>query len=187
MYNGTRMMWRAPGALLSVAAIAGGITVAACGGSSSPPPPASSPGGSCQGSSGVASTTTASYVVALNVGPPEVMYSQDQVASQHPTTGELMLGGTMTDVSGPDVRHLEAHICNRASGSVLTGANPTIRVRDTTAATPSQDLPVAEMQGVTSGTSDYHYGNNAVLHTGHIYAITVTLHGETANLSYRVS
>lgn len=160
--------------------------VAACGGSSSPAP-TSSPGGSCQGSSGVAATTTASYVVVLDVGASEVMYSPDQVSSQHPTTGEVMLGGAMTDVSGPDVRHVEAHICNRASGSVVTGASPTITVQDTTAATPSQDLPVAEMQGVTSGTSDYHYGNNAVLHSGHTYAITVKLNGETANLSYRVS
>lgn len=115
------------------------------------------------------------------------MYSPDQVASQHPTTGEVMLGGAMTDVSGPDVRHLEAHICNRASGSVVTGANPTISVQDSTASTPSQDVPVAAMQGVTSGTSDYHYGNNVVLHSGHTYAITVKLNGETANLSYHVS
>ena len=179
------MVWRAPSVLLSVAAIAGGITVAACGGSSSSP--TSSPGGSCQGSAGVASTTTASYVVTLDVGAPEAMYSPDQVASQHPTSGEVMLGGAMTDVSGSDVHHLEAHICNRASGTVLTGASPTITVEDTTASTPSQDLPVAEMQGVTSGTSDYHYGNNVVLHSGHTYAITVKVNGDTANLSYRVS
>lgn len=160
--------------------------MAACGGSSSASP-TSSPGGSCQGSSGVASTTTASYVVVLDVGPPETMYSQDQVNSQHPTSGELMLGGAMSDVSGPGVHHVEAHICNRASGSVLTGASPTITMQDTTAGTPSQDLAVAEMQGVTHGPSDYHYGNNAVLHSGHTYAITVKVNGETANLSYRAS
>lgn len=185
MYNGSRMLWRGRGALLSVAAITGGITVAACGGSAAAP--TSSPGGSCQGSSGVASTTTASYVVALDVGPPEVMYSQDQVNSQHPATGEVMLGGAMTDVSGPGVQHLEAHICNRSSGAVVTGANPTITVQDVTAGTPSQDMPVAEMQGVTSGASDYHYGNNVVLRSGHTFAITVKLHGETANLQYKVS
>lgn len=179
------MRWARDGSL-AVAAITGAITVAACGGTSSSSPPTSSPGGSCQGSSGVAATTTASYVVVLDVGPPEVMYSQDQVNQQHPTTGEVMLGGAMTDVSGPGVQHLEAHICNRSSGSVVTGASPTITVRDTTAGTPSQDMPVAEMQGVTSGTSDYHYGNNAVLRSGHTFAITVKLNGETANLSYRV-
>ncbi|MBV8527439.1 MAG: hypothetical protein JOZ75_03910 [Candidatus Dormibacteraeota bacterium] len=181
------MMWRARGALPSVAAITGAITVVACGGSSPSASPTSTPGGSCQGSSGVASTTTASYVVVLDVGPPEVMYSQDQVNSQHPTTGEVMLGGAMTDVSGAGVQHLEAHICNKSSGSVVTGASPTITVQDTTAGTPSQDLPVAEMQGVTASTSDYHYGNNTVLRSGHTFAITVKLNGETANLSYHAS
>lgn len=171
---------------LSVAAITGGIALAACGGSSSSPPSSSS-GGSCQGSSGGASATTASYVVVLDVGPAEAMYSPDQVASQHPTSGEVMLGGSMTDVSGPNVHHVEAHICKRSDGSVLTGANPSITVQDTTAGTPVVSVPVAEMQGVSQGTSDYHYGNNAVLQAGHSYTIRVRLNGETAQLTYKVS
>ena len=159
--------------------------MAACGGSSSAP--GSSPGGSCQGSSGAASATTASYVMVLDVGPPEVMYSQDQVASQHPTTGEVMLGGSMSMVSGADVHHLEAHICNRSSGSVVTGASPTITVHDTTAGSAPQNISVSEMQGVTSGTSDYHYGNNVAMASGHTFTITVKLNGESADLSYKVS
>jgi hypothetical protein len=130
---------------------------------------------------------TPSYIVVLDVGPPETMYSPDQVASQHPKSGEVMLGGAMTDVSGPNVHHVEAHICNRSSGAVVKGSNPTIQVRDTTAGTPSQSIPVAEMQGVTEGESDYHYGNNAVLVSGHSYTITITLNGEAAPLQYRVS
>lgn len=156
--------------------------LAGCGGSSSP---SSSPGGSCQGSTGIASATTASYIAVLDVGPPESMWSPDQVASDHPTTGEVMLGGAMTDASGPDVRHLEVHICNRSSGTVVTGQQPTISLDDTTANTASQNLPVAEMQGVGSGAGDYHYGNNTVLQPGHQYTVTVRLHGETATLQYK--
>lgn len=168
--------------LLAVGAAAGAALLAGCGGSSSAP--ASSPGGSCQGSSGNASTTTASYIAVLDVGPPETMYMPDQVAAQHPTSGEVMLGGSMTDVSGPDVRHVEVHICNRSSGSVVTGLQPTIALLDTTANTASSNLPVAAMQGVEAGPSDYHYGNNATLQPGHRYTITVRLHGETATLRY---
>jgi hypothetical protein len=135
----------------------------------------------------VASTTTASYVTVLDVGPPEAMYTRDQVASQHPSSGEVMLGGAMTDVSGPNVHHLEVHICNRANGSVVTGEQPTITMQDTTANTPSQEVPVAEMQGVNQGSSDYHYGNNAVVRPGHQYTIAVQLHGETATLQYKAS
>lgn len=173
---------------LGITALAGLAALAGCGGGGSQSgPPISSPGGSCQGSSGVASTTTASYVAVLDVGDPETMYSPDQVASQHPSSGEVMLGGAMTDVSGPNVHHVEVHICNRSSGSVVTGQQPTITMRDTTANTGSQDLPVAAMQGVNQGTSDYHYGNNAVLQPGHQYTITVRLHGETATLHYKSS
>ncbi len=171
---------------LALVALSGVAVLAGCGGSSSATP-ASSPGGSCQGSTGDASATTASYVVVLDVGGSETMYSPDQVSSQHPTTGEVMLGGAMTDVSGPNVRHVEAHICNRSGGAVVTDQQPTITLQDTTANTPSQDIPVAAMQGVTSGVSDYHYGNNAVLMPGHTYTVIVRLHGEAATLTYKAS
>lgn len=169
---------------LALVTLSGVAVLTGCGGSSSATP-ASSPGGSCQGSTGDASATTASYVVVLDVGGPETMYSPDQVSSQHPTTGEVMLGGAMTDVSGPNVHHLEAHICDRNGGAVVTGQQPTITLQDSTANTPSQDIPVAAMQGVTQGVSDYHYGNNTVLRPGHTYTITVRLHGEVATLTYK--
>lgn len=173
---------------LVLAAGACAVTLAACGGGSTQSSPAaSSPGGTCQGSSGDASATTANYVVALSVGAPEQMYSQEEANATHPSSGEVMLGGSMSDASGPNVRHVEAHICSRSTGAVVTGEQPVITIADTTANTPPQDMPVAEMQGVGQGASDYHYGNNAVLRPGHSYSITVRLNGESAVLHYKAS
>lgn len=179
---------RGVGGMAALGAGACLVTLTACGGGSAPTAAASSsPGGSCQGSSGDVSATTAKYVVVLDIGSPEEMYSQQQVAAMHPSTGEVMLGGMMTSASGPNVHHVEAHICSRSSGSVVTGESPTITVTDTSAGTPPKDLPVAEMQGVGQGVSDYHYGNNAVLVPGHSYTITVRLNGESAALTYKAS
>lgn len=172
----------------TLVAAASAMALAACGGGSTQTSGAnSSPGGTCQGSSGNASATTASYVVVLDVGPAEQMYSQQEADSTHPSSGEVMLGGSMTDVSGPSVRHVEAHICSRSGGSVVTGAQPAITITDTTAGTGAHDLPVAEMQGVGQGPSDYHYGNNAVLQAGHSYTIAVRINGESAALTYKAS
>jgi hypothetical protein len=52
---------------------------------------------------------TATYTMVLDVNPTEVMYTQAQVAAQHPTTGEVMLRGQM----------------NTMSGSGASGASPT--------------------------------------------------------------
>lgn len=178
-----RCTWRGMGVL---AAGTCAVALAACGsGSAQTSGASSSPGGTCQGSSGNASATTANYIVVLDVGPAEQMYTQQQVDSTHPSSGEVMLGGSMTDVSGPNVSHVEAHICKRSGGSVVTNDEPVISIADTTAGTPPQDLPVAEMQGVGQSTSDYHYGNNAVIRPGHSYTITVRLNGESAVLTYK--
>lgn len=175
--------------LRGAAALAGVAPVTAllgCGGAGQASA-SSSPGGSCQGSAGVASATTPNYIVAMQVGEPEMMYSPQQVAASHPSTGEVMLGGMMADVSGANAHHLEAHICRRSTGAVLTGAQPTITLTDTTAGTTPQNVPVAVMQGVDAGTSDYHYGNNVTFMPGHSYTVTVRINGETAVLQYKSS
>jgi hypothetical protein len=43
---------------------------------------------------------TARYKMVLDVNPTETMYTQAQVAAQHPTTGEVMLRGQMNGMSG---------------------------------------------------------------------------------------
>jgi hypothetical protein len=44
----------------------------------------------------------------------------------------------------------------------------------------SPHLPVAIMQGVTSGLSDYHYGNELALKPSGRVTVTVTVKGERA-------
>lgn len=79
----------------AVAVICLGATLAACGSTraSSTGAPASS---QCQPGTGVtAVVTTASYRMVIDAGPVEQMYTPAQVAAQHMTKGEEMLGGHM--------------------------------------------------------------------------------------------
>jgi len=127
--------------------------------------------------------TTASYVFALEIGPVEKMWTQAQVRAQHPKTGEVMLGGTMSDSMsmGGQARHLEVKITSRSTGKIVAGAHPAIVLVDSKAmgAMPVT-LSVAIMRGVDEGAADLHYGNNVDLIVGHVYKVTVTLKGQRA-------
>lgn len=126
---------------------------------------------------------SASYVFALAIGPLEQMYTPAQVAAKHPTSGEVMLSGTMSGamagmgMSPSGERHLEVHICT-SGGKVVTGAHPTIVVEDPAAKTMATRVPIATMEGVGEGSADYHYGNNVALGAGHHITVTVTLGGQ---------
>jgi hypothetical protein len=126
--------------------------------------------------------TTKSYVFKLSIGMPEHMWTPAQVKAKHPTTGEVMLMGSMSGgMMGASQRHLEVHITSRSTGKVVAGAHPTMTALDTTATNAmTSTIPVAEMQGVTEGSSDLHYGNNVDLAAGHRYQIAVTLNGQRA-------
>ncbi len=125
-----------------------------------------------------------SYVFALSIGPLEQMYTPAQVKAKHPKSGEVMFSGTMRGgmsgmgMSSSSDRHLEVHICNSA-GAVVRGAHPTIVVNDPKAKTMTITVPIATMEGVDEGPSDYHYGNNVALTAGHEITVTVKLTGET--------
>jgi hypothetical protein len=128
-----------------------------------------------------------SYVFALSIGPLEQMYTPAQVKAKHPKSGELMLSGTMSGGMGGGMsgmgmssgeRHLEVHICT-AGGAVVTGAHPRIVVDDPKAKTMTMSVPIATMEGVTAGASDYHYGNNVALAAGDHITVTVTLNAQT--------
>ena len=136
---------------------------------------------------GVKATTT-SYVFKLSIGMPEHMWTLAQVKAKHPTTGEVMLMGSMGGAMsmGGSQRHLEVHIFSRATGKVVVGAHPTIKATDATIKNAmTMTVPAAEMKGVTSGVSDVHYGNNVSLVGGHLYRVTVSLRGEHAVLAAR--
>jgi hypothetical protein len=180
--------------VIVVGIVSAGVLVA-CGGATStavPPPVAQ---GCTVGSGITAHATTKSYIVQLDIGSLEAMYTQAQVDSQHPMGGEVMLRGQMSAVGGPmagmpdaggtgaaPAHHLEAHICSKGTGAVIQDANPTITlVNDTTKSAP-QAVQIAVMQGVGAGVGDLHYGNNVVLDPGAAYTVTVAVNGEMATL-----
>ena len=80
--------------------------------------------------------------------------------------------------------HVEVHICARATGQVVSDANPTLVVLDRTTG-QTDYLAVAVMQGVTAGPADLHYGNNLAMAPGHDLTLTVTLAGEDAHFRLR--
>ena len=173
--------------------------VAACGSSTSPkttkaartpPIPLVAPG--CRASSaGDQTVSTASYVFLLHVGDPEkmLMITAAQAKAKHITTGELMLGGSMASTGriGAQMtrRHVEVHICSRATGQVVADAMPSITAVPTSGGA-ADHVPVMVMEGVTAGSADLHYGNNVPFHLGTSYRITVRLGGEQVSFSYTV-
>ncbi|MGH9123876.1 MAG: hypothetical protein ACRDZ8_04000 [Acidimicrobiales bacterium] len=194
-------------------AFLGAIVISGCGSSSTSTSGTTVLASGCAEGSGItASATTQSYVMRLDIGPVEAMYTPAQVASQHPTDGEVMISGTMSpvgdsgatsgaagssttdDMSGmagmsgmsgsegtnTSAHHLEAHICSKASGGPIQGANPAITVTPVAAPSTPQKVPIAVMQGVTSGVSDYHYGNNVLLAPGAAYTVVVALGGQSS-------
>ncbi|MGI8411607.1 MAG: hypothetical protein ACR2QA_03760 [Solirubrobacteraceae bacterium] len=132
---------------------------------------------------------TAAHVFLLHVGPGETMVMPADVKAKHLTSGEEMLGGSMAGMSpgvasGSSVpRHLEVHICDRATGKVLTGAMPAITLAPSTGATPEQ-VPVMLMEGIGAGVNDYHYGNNVMMRRGGTYVVTVRLGSDRSVFKY---
>lgn len=196
-------------------AFVGASALAGCGGGGSTATSGTTAlaSGCATGSGITASTTTQSYVVRLDVGPVETMFTPAQAASQHPTDGEIMISGTMSPLDGSgatsggsgssttddmsgmpgmsgsensgaatntSAHHLEAHICSKTSGVPIQGANPTITVTPSAAPSAPQNVPIAVMEGVNQGVSDYHYGNNVLLSPGGAYTVAVALNGQTA-------
>ena len=133
--------------------------------------------------------TTTSYVFKLSIGMSEQMWTLAQVKSKHPKTGEVMISGAMGGgmSMGGSMRHLEVHITSRATGKVVTGADPSILMIDTSVKDAmTSKVPVAVMEGVGAGTADLHYGNNVHMVVGHTFRITVTLNGERAVFEIKV-
>ena len=133
--------------------------------------------------------TTKSYALTLDVGPMETMYTEAQVKSMHPKSGEVMLeGGSMNSamaMKGALERHLEVHVTSRASGKVVTNVKPLISITDSTARTMSTKVNAVAMEGVGAGMSDVHYGNNVALTPGHSYEVSVSINGEKASFTFK--
>ena len=141
-------------------------------------------------------STTARYSLTLNVGPAETMYTQADVKKLHPTSGEVMItgsmsmAGSMAAMKGEVERHLELHVAARSSGAAVTNVMPTITLSDTSAmamAMAATKVDAVAMQSVTKGASDRHYGNNVSLKLGDAYKVSVVVNGEKASFSFKAA
>ena len=133
------------------------------------------------------STTT--YNLVAEIGGLQAMYTPAQVSSQHPKTGEVMFGGSMTmppettNIS-PDWHHLEIHIFDKKTGNVIKTANPVLTVKNDVTGQTIQ-VPIVVMQGIVEGPNDIHYGNNVDLPKGQ-YTVTVVIGSETASFDFSI-
>jgi hypothetical protein len=148
----------------------------------------------------VAEATTASYHMALALGPVEQMSTETQATAGHAMQGEVMLRGQMMTLPGMSMgspagggmsapvedRHLEVHICSKTTGRVVQDAQPLITVIDNSTGGTSQQVPVAVMEGVGQGIGDLHYGNNVVMQPGHTFTVLVVVGSERARFTLKL-
>jgi hypothetical protein len=120
---------------------------------------------------------TRSYIIVLNIVPPEHMYQPAVAAKLHPTEGEFILQGLMGPIHA-DSRHFEAHVYSQKTGKPMYGRKVTVEVVDHTS-NKTYPIKMTQMQDVVVGPPDFHYGNNADLPAGDSYSITVRVNGET--------
>jgi hypothetical protein len=116
------------------------------------------------------------YLVVVNVLPSEPMMTMAQMQMDHPTEGELIIDGK-GNPQGEEVRHVEAHIYDRATGKALTGTVPTIRLVNRTTG-ESVDVAPTLMQDVNIGPLDLHFGNNVLVRGNSDISVHVTVSGE---------
>jgi hypothetical protein len=135
-------------------------------------------------------TTTADYVVVAGMGASEAMYTSEQATSMHPKSGEIMVSGQMDNGnnsmamgSGTTMNHVEAHICSKGAGKVITGVMPTMSLQGTGPGVMATSIPVAEMQGLDRNPADTHYGNNVTITPGSRYHLIVTLNGQSGTVT----
>lgn len=136
-------------------------------------------------------TTTADYVIVANMGASESMYTPAQAASSHPMSGEIMVSGTMDNGmamgSGTSMRHIEAHICSKSTGSVMTSIMPTMRLEATGSGAMATSVPIAKMQGLDMNAADTHFGNNVNITPGSRYHLIVMVSGQTATVALKAA
>lgn len=144
-----------------------------------------------------ATAETAHYRLELGIGSSEMMYSKADAQRLKPTSGEIMVSGTMTgsmpampgmassgSMDSSAEYHLELHVLSKTTGKTVQGAKVTIVVSGT-GAKPPIVVPIAVMYGIAHGELDWHYGNNVQLAAGH-YVVEVTANGEAATFDITV-
>ncbi len=125
------------------------------------------------------------YRIALEIGPLTTMLMPDQAAGAK--EGEVMVGmpgipmRTMDAMSEgqPVNRHLEVHVHDKATGTVLSTPMPMIVLTDQATGTSRNVSAIALMYDVKVGPQDLHFGQSLYLPAG-VYTVTVTVGGERA-------
>ncbi len=120
--------------------------------------------------------TTEHYLLIIGVGPGEQMYTAEEIADQHPISGEAIITGTGVPV-GDDIRHVEVHVYGLATGDLLETEEPVITVVNRSTGEASKVDPVL-MEGIEIGKLDRHFGNNTHIPGNSDLSIEVLVNGE---------
>jgi hypothetical protein len=116
------------------------------------------------------------YIVVVNVLPSEHMMTMGDMQMEHPTIGEQIIEGKGNPI-GVGVRHVEAHVYDRATGKVLTSVVPKITLLNRTTG-ETVDVPPTLMQDVIVGALDLHFGNNVPVTGNSDVSVRVNVNGE---------
>jgi hypothetical protein len=134
----------------------------------------------------VLTTTTSSFLLVMDILPPEHMYMAAELTSEMPDGGELVVRGTSTPTTDPYARHIEVHVYDLHTGLVVKGARPRLTFADH-AAGVATELDATEMRDVALSDIDIHYGSNAPIRPGHRFTLSFDLAGEHAEFSGTMS
>jgi hypothetical protein len=120
------------------------------------------------------------YLFVVNVLPGEEMFSHAAHEAHHPTEGELVIDGEGLPL-GPNVRHVEAHVYDLATGLAISKQAPIIELTNRTTGEVTQ-VPAALMHDVNIGALDLHFGNNVHVAPSSDISVKISLQGEEVSV-----
>jgi hypothetical protein len=128
------------------------------------------------------------YRVAFEIGPLPTMLMPDQASGA--TEGEVMVGMPGIPMRPMDAmnegqpvnRHLEVHVHDKATGTVLSTPMPMVALTDQATGKSRYVSALTLMYNVKVGPQDLHFGQNLHLPAGK-YTLTVTIGGERATFN----
>jgi hypothetical protein len=125
------------------------------------------------------------YRIALEIGPLTTMLMPDLASGAK--EGEVIVGMSGIPMRPMDVmndgqpvnRHLEVHIHDKATGTVLSTPLPMIVLTDQENGKSRSAPTLTPMYDVKTGPQDLHFGQSLYLPAG-VYTVTVAVRGERA-------
>ncbi|MEN9646950.1 MAG: hypothetical protein RL238_3619 [Actinomycetota bacterium] len=104
------------------------------------------------------------------------MYSDEARSIEHPIEGEAIIAGEGAPIV-VDARHVEVHVYDRTSGLPVPGLDLTLIVVNLSTG-QRFEVAAAEMQDLSIGSRDRHYGNNVPIAGPADISVTVSIRGE---------